>query len=173
VLSLALIKLFYSHRHSLYGRCAFVSSIPLFIIIPIIRTDFRAIFFRFTGIFRFANLSHPKLSSVALGKRPAGATFGADDNGELSKRSRKLVNPSDYMYIAPFRHFLYQRCARRHITIPDKNFPFYFISNERIRCIYCANMNKKYFVIKFYYLALSRYRVDIASINSFLDSRLL
>jgi hypothetical protein len=120
---------------------------------------------------RSAGLSHPKPSSVALGKRPAGATSGAGDGGEPPKRSRKLANSFDRVYIALFRRFLYQRCARRYIAISDKNFPFYFISDKRIRCIYYANINKKYFVINFCYLALSRCRADITFINRFLNFR--
>jgi hypothetical protein len=140
--------------------------------IPAIRINSRVIFFRSAGISRFADLSHPKLFSVILNKRPAGATSDIGDDGELPKRSRKFANPFDRVYVAFFRLF-YQRCARRYFTIPDRNFSFYFISDRRIRCIYCANMNKKYFVIKFYYPALSRCRVDIAFINRFLNSRFL
>jgi hypothetical protein len=137
----------------------------------VIRADSRVIFFRSVGISRFTDLSHFKPSFIAFSKRPAGATFGVGDNGEFSKRSYKFANPSDRIYIAFFRDLLYQRCARRYIAISNRNFPFYFISNKRIRCIYCANINKKYFAVKFCYLALSRYRADIAFINHFLDSR--
>jgi hypothetical protein len=138
----------------------------------ITRVDSRATFFRSAGISRSINLSHLKLSFVAFDKRFAGATSDINGDGEPSKRSRKFANPSDRIYIAFFCHLLCQRCARRYIAIPDENFPFYFISNKRIRCIYYANMNKKYFIIKFCCPALSRCRADITFINRFLNSRL-
>jgi hypothetical protein len=142
-----------------------VSLISLLIIIPVIRIDSRIIFFRFTDISRFTNQSHFKPFSITFGKRPAGATSDTDDNNEPLKRSRKFANSSDYIYIALSRRFLYQCCARRYIAISRKNFPFYFILNRRIRCIYCANINKKYFAVKFYYSALFRCRVGITFIN--------
>jgi hypothetical protein len=170
VLSFISIKLFYSHRRPLHGRCAFVSPTPL-IIIPATRADSRAAFSRSAGTSCSANLSHPKPFSIALGKRPAGATSDIGGDGESPKRPRKLANPFDRIYIAPLRRHPYQRCARRYIAIPDRNFPFYFISNKRIRYTYCANINKKYLTIKFYYLVLFRYRVDITSVNRFLNPR--
>jgi hypothetical protein len=171
VLSLILIKLFYFHRRFLHGHYIFVSLISFFIIALVTYTDSRAVSSRSADTSRSADLSHSKPFFIALGKRSAGATFGAGDNGELSKRSRKLANPSDRMYIAPSRRLPYQRCARRYITIFDRNFPFYFISDRRIRYIYYANINKKYFIIKFYYLTLFRYRADITFINRFLNFR--
>jgi hypothetical protein len=168
VLFFILTKLFYSHRRSLYGRCAFVSLIPFLIIVSVTRADSRATFSRSANI---SGQSRPKLSSIALGKRPAGATSDTDDDGELLKRSRKLANLSDRIYIALFRYFFCQRCARRYFAILDKNFPFYFISDERIRYIYYANINKKYFVVKFYYPALFRCRAGITFINHFLNSQ--
>jgi hypothetical protein len=140
---------------------------------PAIYIDSRAISFRSADISRSANLSHFKPSSIIFSKRPAGATSDTGGNSESSKRSRKLANLSDRIYIALFHRFLYQRYARHYIAISDKNFPFYFISNKRIRCIYCANINKKYFIIKFYSSTLLRYRVDIIFIIYFLDSRFL
>jgi hypothetical protein len=99
-------------------------------------------------------LIYLKLFSVTFDKRPAGATSNIGGDGELLKRFCKFANPSDRIYIAFFRRFLCQRCARRYITISDGNFLSYFISDKRIRCIYCANINKKYFIVKFYYPAL-------------------
>jgi hypothetical protein len=171
VLSLILIKFFYFHRHLLHGRYIFVSFISFLIIISVIRANSRAAFFRSTGIFHSINLSHSKPFFIILGKRPAGATSDTDDNSESSKRFCKLANPSDRIYITLSRRFLYQYCARRYIAISDRNFPFYFIPNKRIRYIYCANINKKYFAIKFYYPALSRCRAAITSINRFLNFR--
>jgi hypothetical protein len=171
VLSLTLIKFFYSHRYSLHDRYTFVSLILLLIIIPVTRAGFRAASFRFIGISRFANLSHLKPSSIILDKRPAGATSDTGDDSELLKRSCKFANPSDRIYITPPRRHFYQRCARRYFAISDRNFPSYFIPNRRIRRIYCANINKKYFTVKFYYPALFRYRADITFINRFLDFR--
>jgi hypothetical protein len=136
VLSLTLIKLFYFHRHSLYDRYVFVSPASFFIMTSVIRTGSRAAFSRFIGTSRSADLSHPKLSSIAFSKRPAGATSDISGNGEFSKRLRKLINPSDRIYVAPLRRLLCQRCARRYITISDKNFPSYFIPDRRIRYIY-------------------------------------
>jgi hypothetical protein len=173
VLSLILIKLFYFYRYFLYDRYAFVSFISFLIIIPATRIDSRVTFFRFTGTFRSANLSHSKPSSITLGKCPAGATSDTDGNSEFPKYFCKFANPSDRIYIAPSRYLLYQRYARRYFAILDKKFPFYFIPDRRIRCIYYANINKKYFIIKFYYSALFRCRVDIIFINRFLDPRLL
>jgi hypothetical protein len=171
VLFFILIKFFYFLRYSLYGRYIFVSPISLLIIASVIRADSRAIFFRSAGTFRSTSLSHFKPSSIIFGKLPAGATFNAGGDGEFSKRPRKLVNPSDRMYIASFRRFFCQRCVRRYIAISDKNFPSYFIPNRRIRCIYYANINKKYFIVKFYYSALFQYRADIAFIKYFLNFR--
>jgi hypothetical protein len=102
-----LIKIFYSHRHFLYSRCAFVSPTLLLIMIPVIRIDSRADFFRSTGISRSANLSHLKPFFIAFGKRPAGATFNVDSNGELLKYFYKFANSSDRIYVAPFRRFFY------------------------------------------------------------------
>jgi hypothetical protein len=167
VLSFILIKLFYFYRYFLYGRYAFVSLISFLIMIPATRAGSRAAFSRSAGI------SRSKPFSIALNKRPAGVTSGAGGDGELSKRSRKLANPFDRVYIASFRRFLYQRYARRYIAISDRNFPSYFIPDKRIRCIYYANINKKCLVIKFCYLALSRCRADIAFINRFLNFRFL
>jgi hypothetical protein len=101
VLSFILIKLFYFYRRSLYCRCAFVSPIPFLIMIPAIRIGSRAAFFRFIGISRSADLSHPKPFSIIFGKRPAGATSDAGGDGEPPKRPRKLANPSDRVYVAP------------------------------------------------------------------------
>jgi hypothetical protein len=171
VLSFIIIKLFYFHRRSLYGRCIIVSSIFFLIIISAIRADFRAAFSRFINISPSADLSHLKPFSVTFSKRPAGAISDAGGNDEFPKRPRKLVNPSDRIYITPPRRFLCQRCARRYIAILDRNFPLYFISNKRIRYIYCANINKKYFVVKFYYPVLFRCRADITFINCPLNSR--
>jgi hypothetical protein len=98
VLSLTLIKFFYSHRHSLYDRYAFVSPILLFIIISVIRVDFRAISSHSTGIF---GQSRFKLSFIALDKRPAGATSDTGGDDEFLKRSRKFANLSD-VYILRF-----------------------------------------------------------------------
>jgi hypothetical protein len=169
VLFFILIKLFYFYRHSLHGRCAFVSPALFLIMILVIYTDSRTAFFRFAGTFGQSRL---KLFSIALGKRPAGATSDAGGDDESPKRSRKLANLFDRIYIAFFRRFFYQRYVRRYFAIPDGNFPSYFIPNRRIRCIYYANINKKYFVVKFYYLALSRCRADVTFINRFLNSRL-
>jgi hypothetical protein len=140
---------------------------------PVTHTDSRAISSRSAGISRSTNLSHSKLSSIALSKRPAGATSDIGGDGEPSKRSRKLANPSDRIYITFSRRLLYQRCARRYIAISKKKISSYFIPNKRIRYIYCANINKKYFAIKFYYSTLPRYRADITFINHFLNHRFL
>jgi hypothetical protein len=105
VLSFALIKLFYSHRYPLYDRYIFVLSIFLFIIIPVIRADSRAISFRSVGTSRSINLSHSKPSFIALDKRPAGAISDAGGNSESSKYFCKLANLFDRIYIALFYRF--------------------------------------------------------------------
>jgi hypothetical protein len=148
---------------SLYFRVAYFS----------LYYDSRAIFSRSAGISRSVNLSHFKPFSIIFGKRPAGAISDIGGDDEFLKYFRKLVNLSDHVYIASFHYFFCQRCARRYFTIPDGNFSVYFIPNERIRCIYCANINKKHFAIKFYYPTLPRYRADIIFINRFLNSRFL
>jgi hypothetical protein len=173
VLFFILIKFFYSYRHFLYDRYIFVSPIFFLIIIPVIRIDSLTAFSRSTGAFCSTDLSHPKSFFIALGKRPAGVIFDIGGDSKLLKYSRKLVNPSDRVYIAPLYRFFCQRCARRYIAISDRNFWLYFISDRRIRCIYCANINKKYLIIKFYYSAPLRYRADITFINRFLICRFL
>jgi hypothetical protein len=150
-----------------------VSSISFLIIASATRVDSRAIFFRFTSTSHSTGSSYFKPFSVTFNKRSAGVTSDAGGDSEFLKSFLKLVNPSDRVYIALPCHFSYQRCARRYFTIPDRDFPFYFISNRRIRCIYCANINKKYFTIKFYYLALFRCRADITFINYFLNFQFL
>jgi hypothetical protein len=107
VFFLALIKLFYSYRYFLHDRYAFVSLISLFIIIPVIYIDSRAVFFRSTVISRSANLSYFKSFSIIFNKRPAGVTSDIGDDSEFLKCSCKLVNPSDRVYIAFFRRFFY------------------------------------------------------------------
>jgi hypothetical protein len=173
VLSFILIKFFYFYRYSLYDRYIFVLSISFFIITSAIRINSRAVFSRSAGISRSTNLFHLKPFSIAFNKRPAGAISDTGGDGESLKCFCKLANLSDRIYITSFRYFLCQRCGRRYIAISDKNFPSYFIPNKRIRYIYCANMNKKYFAVKFYYPALSRCRADIIFINRFLDFRFL
>jgi hypothetical protein len=103
MLSLILIKLFYFHRYFLYDRCVFVLSI-FFIMISVIRIGSRAVSFRFTDI---SDQSHPKPFSIIFGKRPAGATSDAGGNNEPPKHSYKFANPSDRVYIAPSRRFVY------------------------------------------------------------------
>jgi hypothetical protein len=173
VLFFILIKLFYSHRHLLHGRYTFVLFISLLIIVSAIHAGSRTISSRSISISRFTNLSHPKPSFIVFDKRFADATSDADGDNESLKHFHKFANPFDRMYVALSRRFLYQRCARRYITIPDRNFPFYFIPDKRIRCIYYANINKKYFIVKFYYLTLPRCRADITFVNYFLNSRFL
>jgi hypothetical protein len=107
VLSLISIELFYFHRYSLHDRYIFVSLISFLIIIPVIRIGSRTAFFRFAGISRFTDLSHFKPFFITVNKRPAGATSDIGDDNEPLKHSCKLANPSDYIYIALFRHLLY------------------------------------------------------------------
>jgi hypothetical protein len=106
VLSLILIKLFYFHRRPLYDRYAFVSSTFLFIMAPVIRADSRIISSRSAGT---SDQSRLKPSFIALSKRPAGATSDTDGDGEFLKRSRKLANSSNRMYVAPPRRGFFKR----------------------------------------------------------------
>jgi hypothetical protein len=101
-----------------------VSFILFLIIAPVTRIGSRIISFRFTGTSRSTDLFYFKPSSIVFGKRSAGATFSAGDSDEFLKRSRKFANPFNYIYITSPRRLFCQRCARRYITIPDRNFSF-------------------------------------------------
>jgi hypothetical protein len=166
VLTFTLIKFFYFRRYSLYRRCIFVSPISYLIIISVTRADSRAVSSRFIGP------SRPKPSLLLLVSAPPAsylilAVVTSLQNAPVNS------NSSDRIYIASSRRFFCQRCARRYITIPDRNFPLYFIPNRRVRCTYCANINKKCLTLRFYCLALSRCRADIKFTNYFLDFRFI
>jgi hypothetical protein len=71
------------------------------------RANSRPAFFHSANLSRFFDPSCIKFSAIILGKRPAGVISGVSGGSEPLKRFRKLSNPSDRIYVAPFHRFLY------------------------------------------------------------------